>query len=281
MITGSNSIAGNCPSVNLSQSGVWYYLGMQYKAVVFDLDGTAIPNRSDGAPSERLLRVVAAAKHKVHLVAATARPASLALPVIRTLQLIDPCVISGGAVIVDPITGSNLFEASLSPEQLRAIEEAHKTHTLAMLPYDSSGNELAQVGDIANQQVTTIHTPNIEPGQLTSFMQDLLAIPGIFATSTRAWGGKRVAHITTKDGSKEHGVKCVLDALGVKPAEAVGVGDGDNDIHLFASVGHKIAMQDGSEGLKAVADEIAPPESEDGLAAVIERLLGTHGIVLT
>lgn len=78
---------------------------MQYKAVIFDIDGTAVPNRSDGAPSARLVNAVAAAKHKIHLIAATGRPASLALPVIRKLQLIDPCVISGGTVIVDPVTG--------------------------------------------------------------------------------------------------------------------------------------------------------------------------------
>jgi HAD superfamily hydrolase (TIGR01484 family) len=246
---------------------------MQYRAVVFDIDGTAIPNKRDGVPSKRLIEAVAAAKHKVHLIAATGRPASLAMPIIRKLQLIDPCVISGGTVIVDPVTSKNLVEAYLSREQIKAIADIHKKHSLVMKPYDSNGDELMPDENIFNKHVTTIHTSNIEIEQLTSFIQELLAVPGVFATSTHSWAGKRVAHITTVDGSKEHGVKYVLDMLGVKRKEAIGVGDGDNDVHLFASVGHKVAMGNGSEELKVIADEVAAPESEDGLALVIERLL--------
>jgi hydroxymethylpyrimidine pyrophosphatase-like HAD family hydrolase len=50
---------------------------MEIKAIIFDLDGTAIPNKKDGMPSKRLIETVAKAQKKVRVSVATGRPLSM------------------------------------------------------------------------------------------------------------------------------------------------------------------------------------------------------------
>jgi hydroxymethylpyrimidine pyrophosphatase-like HAD family hydrolase len=64
-----------------------------------------------------------------------------------------------------------------------------------------------------------------------------------------------------------------LQLLGVDKDTVIGVGDTDNDLPLFESVGFKIAMANGTEKLKRSADYIAPSVDEDGLAFIIDMFL--------
>jgi hydroxymethylpyrimidine pyrophosphatase-like HAD family hydrolase len=47
-----------------------------------------------------------------------------------------------------------------------------------------------------------------------------------------------------------------------------------NDIPMFAWAAHGVAMAGAHEDLKAVADEVTLSNDEDGIAVVLERLLG-------
>lgn len=249
----------------------------RYKAIVFDLDGTAIPNAQDGMPSPRLIAAVKRASASLHLIAATARPLSLALPVVQALGLKDPCVISGGTIIVDPVSGRIIREARLNQKQLEAIRKIchplpYKVTVDNEPPEQSSPTAERQSADEAN----IVFISNVESYHLTGLIQSLSHIPGTFTTSTKAWNHGHVVHVTPSDGSKEHGIGHVLAGLGVTRRQAIGVGDGDNDIHLFAAVGHRIAMGNASDQLKSIADETAPSIDEDGLAWVIERYAPGH-----
>ncbi|WP_404817566.1 HAD family hydrolase [Streptomyces resistomycificus] len=51
-------------------------------------------------------------------------------------------------------------------------------------------------------------------------------------------------------------------------------GDMPNDIPMFAWASYGVAMANAHEELKAVADEVTSSNEEDGIAAVLERLLG-------
>lgn len=59
--------------------------------------------------------------------------------------------------------------------------------------------------------------------------------------------------------------------LGISNAETFAAGDGANDIPLLEAAGIAIAMGNAVEGLKNVADVIAPTVDDDGLAWAIER----------
>ncbi|RYR54962.1 hypothetical protein Ahy_A06g030214 isoform B [Arachis hypogaea] len=71
--------------------------------------------------------------------------------------------------------------------------------------------------------------------------------------------------------SKGNGVKILLDHLGVTPKEIMAIGDGENDVEMLelASVG--IALSNGAEKTKAVANIIGCSNDEDGVADAIYR----------
>ena len=61
--------------------------------------------------------------------------------------------------------------------------------------------------------------------------------------------------------------------LGADRSEMIGIGDGHNDLHLFAAVGHKVAMGNAVDELKQAADETIGSVQEQGLEKYLERKL--------
>jgi len=69
------------------------------------------------------------------------------------------------------------------------------------------------------------------------------------------------------------GVEAVAARYQLKKAEILGVGDGLNDLELLEAGGMKVAMENGADALKQIADVIAPPHDQDGFARLLEALL--------
>jgi Cof subfamily protein (haloacid dehalogenase superfamily) len=66
--------------------------------------------------------------------------------------------------------------------------------------------------------------------------------------------------------------------LGIPAGEIVTVGDGFNDLAMFARAGWSIAMGNAAPQVQAAADVVTAPNGEDGFAAAVERhVLGRSG----
>ena len=245
-----------------------------FKAIVFDIDGTAVENRRDAMPSERLIRAIAAAKNHIHLFAASGRSPIYGAPILASLGLTDPCIVGGGTSIMDPVTGEILEQALLPTEVITRVQQ-----TAAPFGYDVClGSTATEVrppthGRPVKNPQPYVLLQQVSDRHITGLMQALATIPEIVAAASPDFDGGHTIQITNHDATKEHRIKQLLDQLGVDCEHAIGIGDGDNDIHLFASVGHRVAMGNASDQLKSIADEIAPSVSEDGLAHVIERYI--------
>ena len=61
----------------------------------------------------------------------------------------------------------------------------------------------------------------------------------------------------------------------------IAFGDGHNDASMLSYAGYSVAMANGVEELKAQADEVTASLDEDGIALVVERLLGERKNLLT
>jgi hydroxymethylpyrimidine pyrophosphatase-like HAD family hydrolase len=73
--------------------------------------------------------------------------------------------------------------------------------------------------------------------------------------------------------SKGNALRRLAAHLSVPQVQVMALGDHDNDASMLAWAGLGVAMGDGSPGVKAVADWIAPPLAEDGAAVAIERFV--------
>ncbi|MFH1720061.1 MAG: HAD hydrolase family protein, partial [Patescibacteria group bacterium] len=79
--------------------------------------------------------------------------------------------------------------------------------------------------------------------------------------------------VSHASATKQHGILEAAKILGIKTHEIIGVGDGDNDFPLLMACGMRVAMGNAVNGLKEIADYIAPPVFEDGVVDVINRFI--------
>lgn len=245
---------------------------MKYKVIIFDLDGTAIPNKPNGMPSDRLIKAIESAPDSLLLCAATGRPITNAKPILDTLKLTNPCVISAGTQIADPKTGEILWEATINESDVEKIIEICKPYHYELL----IRNELMGEGSSAAEKVIDGHVNVMYLmgcGEADSqiILEQLNQIPDITAAGVISWTHEGVdIHITHREATKEHAIEELLKMLNVSKEESIGVGDANNDIHLFKAVGHKVAMGNATDLLKSQADEVCESVDEDGLAKLIE-----------
>jgi len=246
---------------------------MQYEAIIFDLDGTAIPNIPNGLPSERLKSAIQVSKSKIKLCAATGRPITNAKPILDALNLDSPCVISAGTQIVDPKTDEILWEATLDQNSVQAILDVCEPYHYEVLVR----NELMGEGKRASERIADDHTNVLyimgcAEADAEAILKKLASIDTITAAGVTSWTHEGVdIHITHVNATKEHAITELLRILNIDKTKVVGVGDANNDIHLFKAVGLKVAMGNGTDVLKSQADEVCESVDDDGLAKLIEK----------
>jgi len=250
-------------------------LAMDYKALIFDLDGTAIPNVPNGLPSPELIDAVRQSQGSIKLCAATGRPITNAKPILTALNLQDPCVISAGTQIINPLTDEILWEANIESDDINKILAVCKPYHYEILVR----NELIGEGGSAvnrpniDGHVNVMYIMGCAEPDAKAILAELDMIENITAAGVTSWTHEGVdIHVTHKEATKEHAVGELLNILGLDKSEVVGVGDANNDVHLFEAVGHKVAMGNGTEKLKSLADEVIDSVDEDGLAKFIRKV---------
>jgi len=79
--------------------------------------------------------------------------------------------------------------------------------------------------------------------------------------------------VMAPDVSKGSGMAQLARIRGIDLKEVIAFGDHDNDASMIAMAGTGIAMGQATEAARAVADLIAPPCEEDGVAVAIESYI--------
>lgn len=243
------------------------------KAIIFDLDGTAIPNEKGGMPSQRLIDTVAKAQQKVKVSAATGRPLSNSLHILKVLKITSPCVIAGGTQIIDPVTEETLWKKELSGDQVREIVSVAIPYPYEVWISDQLDASPAKK-DIVIQPEQVIFIMSVTNEDAKDIMQKLAHIPDITAHEVVSWTPDHIdIHITHKDATKKHALEELLRIENVDKKDVMVVGDANNDLPLFEVAGYRVAMGNGSDRLKKAADYVAESVENDGLAKAIEEKL--------
>ncbi|HEU5187391.1 MAG TPA: HAD-IIB family hydrolase [Candidatus Saccharimonadales bacterium] len=249
------------------------------KALIFDIDGTAIDSPSQKLPTERLNNSVRAIESNYYVCAATGRPWPFAKPVLQGMGLIDPCIISGGTQICDPKDGTILWQCNIQKADVQAIKATLTKHSgYGLVINDFSEDDYFGGGFPAEQLDTDqdmffadyIFVPDDVAIVIAEELKAIQGIICILATAQKP--GHKDIHMTNSVATKEHAVAELLARLKVDRQNAWGFGDALNDTHLFNAVGTKVAMVNAIQELKDLADEVIAPVSEDGLARYFERL---------
>lgn len=79
-----------------------------------------------------------------------------------------------------------------------------------------------------------------------------------------AWWHRAIDVIPSGDG-KGDGVRAVLEHFGLTADQSMAFGDGSNDLEMLQAVGIGVAMENATDDVKAVADEICGHVKDDGI----------------
>lgn len=246
---------------------------MSYKLLIFDLDGTAIPNDVNGMPTNHLVDVITQLKKKMIVSVATGRPLFQAKKIIQKLKIKDPSIISGGTQIISPATEKILWEKNIDKFLVEKIIEIALPYKVQVYFSDDKVSTPPKEKIIKGPE-RIVYVEQVSKHDTEIILRELGKIREIAAYEVNSWTKDYFdIHITHKEATKKHALEILLKMLKVEKNEVVSAGDGTNDIPLFEMSGYKIAMGNAMKELKSEADFIAGRVDEDGLAIALEEKL--------
>tara|TARA_B110000240_G_scaffold181957_1_gene214325 strand:+ start:430 stop:1236 length:807 start_codon:yes stop_codon:yes gene_type:complete len=262
------------------------------RLIACDLDGTLF------GPDHLLSqRTIAAVQHAVaagiHVVAATGRSTTSAVPRLRPAEVITTAVCSNGSLIHD----------MLSSETIRfPIDPAHVNRFFAALTaiddryafcwetdhgngWDESFGDIAAIhedlGDVpglATRPTGEHHTtklmvrhPEITQEALRDNLVPLLVDPLTVSTS-----GVQFVEVTGEGITKASALAHLCTDWGIDPAQVIAFGDNHNDAAMLTWAGHGVAMGNASIFATEAADEVIGTNAENAVAVFIESLLARN-----
>jgi HAD superfamily hydrolase (TIGR01484 family) len=244
---------------------------IKYKALMSDVDGTLVASARHALPTQKVKDAISTAKDLIHIGVATGRPTFGMKYLSEYLDLSGPSIVSGGAQVIDSSTQTVLWEKALDTDDIQHIAALTQDYPISF-PYEGEDimfDPKKHTGKILEMAVQGVETRDAE-----RIVSDLSHLSTIAIHTVSSWTeGKIDVLITHAQATKQHGIYEVAKILNIDPSEIIGVGDGGNDFPLLMACGLKVAMGNASDELKAIADYIAPPVDEDGLAHVIEKFI--------
>ena len=271
------------------------------RMIALDLDGTTLTR---GHISPRTRHALEAAIEKgIHVVIATGRVFSALPDDIFQIKGLEYVITSNGAVITDLRIYDTVYENCIGAEQLAAIEallQANPQFPVEVFTdgkayigshvYEELKNYGPACGYMSRAYTMRTRTPvdnilgfmeqhcehieniNIQFGDQNEkerMRKELQQIPKITLTSSMA-NNIEIGGATT---SKASGLAALSELTGVCLGEIMACGDSHNDMAMLAEAGFSVAMGNGADEVKALADYVAPSNEEEGVADAVERFV--------
>jgi Cof subfamily protein (haloacid dehalogenase superfamily) len=263
------------------------------RLVACDVDGTLLTAAHTVSPrtAAAVERVVAAG---VPFVLVTGRPPRWIPPVVRDLGYAGLAVCANGAVLYDAARDRVLRAATLDPVRLRdAADALDGALPGCMLAVERVGDRALPAAEEFLAELDYTH-PWAGPDLRSAPRDELLGQPAVkllvrhaemtseaMAEAAVAAVGDGVAvTFSTSNGlielaapgiTKGTGLADVARRFDVRPEDVVAFGDMPNDLPMLEWAGHGVAMANAHAAVLDVADEVTAPNTEDGVALVLER----------
>ncbi|HYN17749.1 MAG TPA: HAD family hydrolase, partial [Actinomycetes bacterium] len=247
------------------------------------MDGTIVDH--DGRLTEPVRAAVAAVVEAgIHVVVATGRSLHGTLPVLEQLGLFEGwAVCSNGSVTLrlDPASPGGyrvVDEVTFDPSPALRLLREHLPVAAYAVEDVGLGYRLTApfpIGELTGDQRIVpfdqlLHTPATRvivrsPEHSSQDFLDLTAAIGLhgvnYAVGWTAW-----LDLAPDGVSKASALEGVRGRLGVPADATMAVGDGRNDLEMFAWAARAVAMGNAFEEVKAAADAVVPGVLDDGLA---------------
>lgn len=256
------------------------------RLIALDLDGTLVDHQFEFSP--RVKRAVAEAQRRgIAVTLATGRSLVSTRPFAEELGISAPLICYQGGLIAEP-DGRVLYRAALDRRlaaEVIALAESRGWHVnlyqdglLYLTEFRHPVTFYEAMLNPRTQRVADLfplldHDPDkiviVAEGNGDEILAGLRAQ---FDGQMQIVRSHELFVETNPSGvDKGQGLARLAEHLGAPQSQVMAVGDQDNDAPMVAWAGLGVAMGNASAACKAVADWIAPPLSQDGAAAAIER----------
>lgn len=240
---------------------------------MLDVDGTLVPYDYAALPSPCVIAAVQEACRLLSVCIATGRSYAFARPVLDSLKMHSGfAIINDGALVVDLKTKEKLYEQTMLNADAELVIQTLRERQIPFYVDEKEGN-FRNVLHHKPRHVYGIYTDETLTAEVVDgIISDLSHIRSLsIQRSHHKILGLFGLHASHVKATKQEGIFEVAKLLGIQTHEIIGVGDGYNDFPLLMACGLKIAMGNAIDDLKAVADYVAPPVEEDGVAHVIDK----------
>ncbi|NLY80312.1 MAG: HAD family phosphatase [Lysinibacillus sp.] len=266
---------------------------MKQHLIVLDLDGTLLTDERIISPkTKQTLMKAKEAGH--HIMIATGRPFRASNLYYEELQLTTPIVNFNGAYIHHPKNPS--WQPIHSPISMKVVHDVvdsvdkyqyenliaeviddvyiHSENT-TMMDIFKMGDPKVTIGNLRgnlNEDPTSllIHATEENVPIIRKHLQDVHAE----LIEHRRWGAPfNIVEVVRKGLHKAVGVSLIAKDLNIPRDRIIAFGDEDNDLEMIDYAGIGVAMGNGINELKNIANEVTGTNNEDGIANfLIERL---------
>ncbi len=263
---------------------------MKISALISDVDGTLMTSDKTLTPRTRAA-VAALHARGIGFAAISGRPPRGMRMLVEPLALTRPIGGFNGGQITNPDL-SPLEEHTLAPETARRAFELLRGCGLEVWVFSGQDWLLADPDDrhIAGE-IRTVHYHPVVVKEFDGALESAFKVVGVSADHAfleRCEAGIAAAlgeaasvsrsqafylDVTHPMANKGVGVQRLAALMGVPMAEVAVIGDGHNDLGMFAQSGLSIAMGNAPDDVKARARFVTASNDRDGLADAIQKYI--------
>lgn len=246
---------------------------MKDRIIIFDVDGTAINSPTQKMPSAKLVDAITQLEDLYYISSATGRVWSFAKSVLQGMKLVDPCIISAGTQICNPITGEILWQKTIPEKSLEEVISIFRQYPDYKLLHNDGTEEDYFYGGVSPKDfintepvyfLEQVFVPDVIAKEINEKLMKVEGVTCVMVIAQKP--GTRDLHVINAKATKENAVAELLRILNIDKSNSIAIGDSYNDVHLFNAVGYKVAVGNAIPELKTVADKVIGSVAEDGMA---------------
>ena len=265
------------------------------KLVVSDIDGTLLPK--GGNISEGSRRAVAECRRRgITFALASGRWFPTTVPIAEAVGCQGPLIVAGGGCVIT-MEGEILQEFTMDDDDARRTYDIIKdcggmitsyvngaiyrmnAACLAKQPPEKVAYFGGDVWDVVdddasrfeNEGLTGVYKMEVysDDPALLADMRAKLEAAGLSVVSSTV----KNIEISSPGGGKAQALKWLAEYLEIDRSQVMAFGDHINDIDMLQAAGVGVAMGNGEPEVKRVADLVAPPCADDGLARMLRDIV--------
>lgn len=268
---------------------------MKYKLLALDIDGTI--RKRDNSISDRVKQALLAIQEQgVKVAVISGRPVYGMRETAKELcldQYGGYIMAHNGTIIVDCFTDRIIKRELLPLGQIGTYYQFAKEHGCIMLTYDDSYMVTNETSDSIISHEAFVNGMTLKKTEdfreydafpiskcmIVGNPQKLIKMEQIskemFGTDVESFRSEPYyLEFVPKGMDKGSTLKDLADSLGILQEEVAACGDGYNDLTMIKYAGLGVAMGNAQEEVKKAADYVTKTCEEDGVAFLIENIMG-------